>query len=71
MVETRISKEFSADQALLQKALDDSSAYVRSDVQLNLWNPKAKGRILTAAEVAFSFGPNALRDLQETGVYVI
>ncbi|MGN6307107.1 MAG: ImmA/IrrE family metallo-endopeptidase [Mesorhizobium sp.] len=68
---TRINQDFSGDRAGLQKALKIKDSFVRGDVQVSLDNPRAKGRRLTAAEVYFNFGPQALDTVLDRGAFII
>ena len=70
-VTTKISQEFNRDHDELQRALQIKDTFVRSDVQAGFYNARAKGRKLTAAEVYFNFGAQALNTLVDRGAFVI
>jgi|GEM_PF-5922227 len=68
---TKIRDEFTISRKHIEAALKIKETFVRSDVQLNLDNPKAKGRRLTAVEVVCIFGPLALQTALDRGAFII
>lgn len=67
----KMSNEFTITREHVESALRVRETFVRSDVQLNLDNPKAKGRRLSAVEVVCNFGPVALQTALDRGAFII